>query len=139
MSMPSEQNYGNVPPTTPGGSTTGNKMADVASQLKAKASDLGHSVSESIEGSRKTAAGGLESAASSLHQRADQLPGGQGVASFAHKAADKLTTTANYIRDHDVDAVVEDVKALLKAHPGPALFGATVIGFLLGRSFTSRD
>ena len=137
--MSSEQNFGGPAPTpTVGGSTT-NKMSDVASQLKQKATDLGHSVSDTIDGSRKTAAGGLESAATGLHERAERLPGGEGVATFAHKAADKLASTANYIRDHDVDAVVKDVKTLVKDHPGPALFGVAVIGFLLGRSFSSRD
>ena len=137
--MSSDQTYGSLPPTSAGSGSTANKISDAASQLKAKAADLGRSVSDTIDGSRKTAAGGLASAATNLHEHAEQLPGGAGVATFAHKAADKLTSTANYIRDHDLDAVVKDVKTLVKNNPGPALFGVAAIGFLLGRSFSNRD
>ena len=120
-------------------STAGGQLNDVASQAKDKLSDLGRSAADKIDGNRETAAGGLETAASTLHQQADSLPGGEKVASVAHSAADKLSATADYVREHDVTGMMGDVERLVKANPGPALVAAAVLGFLVARAFTSRD
>ncbi|MEJ0006260.1 MAG: hypothetical protein WDM77_07710 [Steroidobacteraceae bacterium] len=83
---------------------------------------------------------GIESAATSLHGRAEGLAGGgQRAANFAHGAADKLNVTAEYIRGHDVKAMFDDVSALVKRNPVPALVGAAVLGFVLAKALSSRD
>ena len=59
---------------------------------------------------------------------------------MAHAAAESLSTTATYVREHDVRKMMTDVEALVKNNPGPSLFAAAVIGFLAGRAFSSsRD
>ena len=137
--MPSDNFSGSGPLSPSGATSAANKVSDAASQIKSKAAELGHSAAAQIDSSRGAAAGGIASAAASLHGHADQLPGGERVASIAHSAADRLSSTADYIRGHDMDAMVNDIKALVKNNPGPALLGATAIGFLLGRAFSSRD
>jgi hypothetical protein len=88
---------------------------------------------------RETAVGSLETAASTLHEKAGSLPGGERVAGIAHSTADKLSATADYVREHDVNGMMADVERLVKINPGPALVAAAFLGFLVARAFSSRD
>jgi ElaB/YqjD/DUF883 family membrane-anchored ribosome-binding protein len=125
--------------TSSGESTIGEKVGQVTSQVKDKVSDFGKAAADKIDSNRESAASGLESAASALHDKAEDLPGGERVTSLAHSAADKLTATAGYVREHDVKAMLDDVGELVKKNPGPALLVAAAIGFLIGRAFSSDD
>jgi ElaB/YqjD/DUF883 family membrane-anchored ribosome-binding protein len=136
--MPTENtNYGNA--ASDAAAKVSDKVSDVASQAKTKVSDLGRTAADKIDQNRDAAAGGLESAASTLHDKAENLPGGQKVTSLAHTAADKLTSTADYVRQHDVSSMMADIERLVKNNPGPSLLAAAVIGFLIGRTFSSND
>jgi hypothetical protein len=66
--------------------------SDILSQVKSSAADLGHAAAEEIDSRRREAAAGIKSAAKSLHEKADDLPGGERVAEVAHGAADKLNS-----------------------------------------------
>lgn len=112
------------------------KVSDVASQVKRKVSDLGRTAVDKVDESRDAAASGLQSAASTLHQNAESLPGGAKVSNLAHTAADKLNSTAEYVREHDLNGMMADVEKLVKSNPGPSLLVAGVIGFLVGRAFS---
>lgn len=116
----------------------GEKFADASTQIKDKASELGRAAAAKIDGTRDATAGGLDSAADKLHANADSLPGGTKVSGAAHKVANSLSSTADYIRQHDVNGMLSDVYELVKKNPGPALLGAAALGFLVARSF-SRD
>jgi ElaB/YqjD/DUF883 family membrane-anchored ribosome-binding protein len=115
------------------------KVSEVTSKVKDKVSDLGQSAIKTIDDNRESAAGGLESTAHALHEKADILPGGEKVISLAHSTADKLNSTAEYVRQHDVQSMMTDVEQLVKKNPGPSLLAAAVIGFLVGRAFSSND
>jgi len=119
--------------------TFGDKIADSAEQVKDKAAELGKSAVNKIDESRDSAASGLQKAATAIHEKAEKLPGGEKVTSFAHAAADKLSCTADYVRTHDVNRMMADVGTLVKNNPGPCLLSAVAIGFLVGRAFSSRD
>jgi hypothetical protein len=113
---------------------------DIASQVKSTVADLGHKAAETIDAQRGAAASGIDSASANLHGRAEDIAaGGQRAASFAHGAADKLNLTADYIRGHDVHAMFEDVKTLVKKNPLPAMVGAAALGFILAKAFSNRD
>lgn len=120
-------------------SKVGDKISSMSSQAKDKASDLGRTAASKIDQNRDAAAGGLETAASTLHDKADSLPGGETVTNLAHSAADQLTATAEYVRQHDVNSMMSDVERLVKNNPGPSLLVAAVVGFLVGRTFSNRD
>ena len=120
-------------------STLGEKISSTATEVKDKMSDFGRTAVDKIDESRDTAAGGLEQAATALHGKAEGLPGGEKVTSLAHATADKLTSTADYVRDHDVNQMMADVETLFKNNPGRSLLAAAVIGFLVGRAFRSKD
>ena len=118
---------------------------DLADNAKAAARDLTQRVRDTasdaaaaIGDSRSTAAQGLDTAASALHERADNLPGGDTVRNFARSTADRLSSSADYMRSHDAGRMASDAESFVKSNPGPALVIAAAFGFLLGRAF-SRD
>ena len=120
-------------------STLGEKISDTATQVKDKVSDLGHTAADKIDENRDAAAGGLEKAASALHEKAASLPGGEKVSSLAHATAEKLSSTADYVRGHDVKRMMGDVETLVKNNPGPSLLAAVAVGFLVARAFARND
>ncbi|MEO8369076.1 MAG: hypothetical protein ABI806_07755 [Candidatus Solibacter sp.] len=110
---------------------------DVATQVKDKVANVGRAAAEKIDANLQSAASGLGNAASSLHENADSLPGGEKVSEMAHAAADKLGATADYVREHDVSGMAADLERLVRNNPAPALLSAAVIGFLVGRAMSN--
>ena len=80
----------------------------------------------------------MNTAASALRDRAGDLPGGASVRNFAQSAADRLSSSAEYMRNHDARRMMADTQTFVKSYPGPALVVAAAFGFLLGRAL-SRD
>jgi len=113
--------------------------SDVLSEVKSAASDLGQAAADEIDRRRRAAAAGIKSAAKSLHEKADDLPGGERVADVAHGAANKLNATGNYIRRRNLTGMSRDVRTVVRDNPVPALIGAAALGFLLAKMFSSRD
>lgn len=105
---------------------------------KAKAAEMGQKVVDTIDENRGAAASGLESAANTLREKANTLPGGDKVASAARTTANAVGVAADYVRDNDLRAMMADVQQVVKNNPGPALLIAGALGFLIARSF-SRD
>jgi ElaB/YqjD/DUF883 family membrane-anchored ribosome-binding protein len=124
-------------PMTSDHSTLGERLSDTAGQVRDKVSDLGRTAADKIDENRGAAASGLQKAASALHNTAGSLPGGEKVSGMAHAAAETLSSTAGYVRSHDVNRMMADVETLVKNNPGPSLLAAAVIGFLAGRAFSN--
>ncbi len=127
------------------GDSTGDDVNSLMSDLSQRARNAGASVRDAandaaaaVDDGRSTAADGLDTAASALQDRADDLPGGESVRQFARTTADRLSTTADYVRSHDTGRMMADVGTFVKGNPGPALAVAAAFGFLLGRAL-SRD
>jgi ElaB/YqjD/DUF883 family membrane-anchored ribosome-binding protein len=115
-------------------SRVGDRVSDAASRAKDKAAEMGSKAAEAIESKRVAAASNLESASRTLHEKADRLPGGASVSRFAHRTADKVGSTASYLRDHEMKDMLSDVEGWVKSHPAQALVGAAVVGFFAGRA-----
>ena len=115
--------------------TVKEKVSDAATTAKQRVSDAGRQATDKIDEKRAPAADALESAASTIHQRAEDLPCGETVKGVAHSAAAKLESTAGYIREHDVRAMVSDMENVVRRNPGPSLLIAATVGFLIGRAF----
>jgi ElaB/YqjD/DUF883 family membrane-anchored ribosome-binding protein len=111
------------------------RVTDAATAAKQKLSDVGRQATDKIDEKREPAADALQSTASSIHEKAEDLPGGESLKSVAHSAAEKLESTAGYIRAHDVKAMLSDTEEIVKRNPGPSLLIAATIGFLIGRAF----
>jgi ElaB/YqjD/DUF883 family membrane-anchored ribosome-binding protein len=106
---------------------------------KSTVADLGRTVVDKADENREAAARGLQTAASTLHQQADSLPVGEKLTGLAHSTADTLTSTADYVRGHDVNGMMIDLERLVKNNPGPSLLAAAAIGFLVARTFSSGN
>jgi len=111
---------------------------NAATSMTDAARDAARSAAATIDESRSTAADGLDAAASALHDRAADLPGGESVRNAARATADRLGNSAEYVRTHDARSMMADIESLVKSRPGPALAVAAAFGFLLGRAL-SRD
>ena len=109
-----------------------------ANDLKQSMSDMARTATQTVDDGRQTAAERLGTAASAVRDRADQLPGGPKVQQFANGVAERLSTTADYMRSHDAKRMLGDVERVVKSNPGPSLVIAAVFGFVLGRALT-RD
>jgi len=51
-----------------------------------------------------------------------------------HITADKIQVAAEYLREHDTRAMVEDLEGIVRRHLGAALAAAAVVGFVAGRA-----
>jgi ElaB/YqjD/DUF883 family membrane-anchored ribosome-binding protein len=120
-------------------SAAGEHISNLASDARDKVSDLGRTAVGKVDDNRETAASGLQTAAATLHEKAEALPGGPNVSRVAHATADKLSATADYVRQNDVNTMMADLERLVKNNPGPSLLAAAIVGYLAGRTFTSRD
>ena len=100
--------------------------------------DMARAATQTVDDARQTAAERLGSAASAVGDRADQLPGGPKIQRFAQAAAERLSTTADYVRSHDAKRMLADVERVVKNHPGPSLMIAAAFGVVIGRALT-RD
>jgi ElaB/YqjD/DUF883 family membrane-anchored ribosome-binding protein len=120
-----------------GGTGTAARMKqtvmDTASQATGKISELGRKAVSQIDSTREPIANTLDKSASTLHET------GENAARAAHATADKLESTARYVRQNDLQSMFDDIKDLAKRYPGPCLAAAVGIGFLLGRMFHDED
>jgi len=119
------------------------QVTDRAREMKDNAKesmkDAGRKAADKIDAEREPAARGLENAASAIHQKADSLPGGEKVASIAHSAANKMQSTADYVRMHDMNDMMHDAEDFVRRYPAQMLGVAAVLGFLIGRAFRDED
>ena len=103
-----------------------------AGTLKSKVQDVGARAAQRADQARVGAAAGLESVASTLHEKSES------VASAGHNAANAVAYGAEYLRDNDVETMMSDLMQVIRRNPGPSLLGAAALGFILGRAL-SRD
>jgi ElaB/YqjD/DUF883 family membrane-anchored ribosome-binding protein len=114
------------------------RAANRANDMKESMSGMARTAAQTVDEGRQAAASRLGDAASAVRDRADQLPGGPKVQQFAHAAAERLSTTADYVGSHDAKRMLADVERVVKNHPGPSLVLAAAFGFVIGRALT-RD
>lgn len=110
------------------------RISDMASKVKDKASQVADTVSEKLGQQRENAAEGLDRAASTIHDRAETVPGGPKVVKMTHSIADGMQSTASYLRNHDFQKMGKDAMDVCRRHPTQSLVAALAVGFLIGRS-----
>jgi ElaB/YqjD/DUF883 family membrane-anchored ribosome-binding protein len=123
-------------PTAADVRTAARDMTERVRNTAASMTDAAHNAAATFDDSRSTAADGLDAAASALHDRAADLPGGDTVRNVARATADRLGSSADYVRTHDAKRMMADVESFVKSNPGPALAIAASFGFLLGRALS---
>ncbi|MCU1242586.1 MAG: Late embryosis abundant protein [Candidatus Acidoferrum typicum] len=110
---------------------------DAGTEVKDKVSDLGRKAGEKLDQGRVRAADTVDSTAATLRDRADQLA--STTSNAVHNVTDKLQSAADYIRDNDARAMMEDVGDFMRRHPAQSLAAAAVVGFLAGRALKNAD
>jgi hypothetical protein len=108
------------------------EIAGKVSDAKEKVADFRRKAVDQIDSRREPVANTLDTTASALHQQ------GENAADVAH-ATNKLESTADYLREHDVKAIMGDVKDIAKRYPGQCLAAAVLVGFFVGRLFRNTD
>jgi ElaB/YqjD/DUF883 family membrane-anchored ribosome-binding protein len=109
----------------------GRVAADVKDTAKEKASQAGEKATEVVDQAREKTAEGAQSAADTIRE---QTAGKGGIQeTVGTKAADTMETTASYLREHDTQAMLNDLENYIREHPTQAVIGAVALGFVVGR------
>ena len=108
-----------------------------ATQVKEKVADLGRKAGDKIDEQRVRTADTFDNTASALHEGGDRFA--SSTSNAVHATADKIQTAADYLREHDARAMMNDFEGLVRRYPGQALAAAAVVGFLAGRALRSSD
>jgi hypothetical protein len=110
------------------------RISDMASKVNDKAGHFADTVSKNLSQQRGNAAEGLDRVASTIHDKAESVPGGPKVVKMTHSIADGMESTASYLRDHDFTKMGKDVMGICRRYPTQSLVAALAVGFLIGRS-----
>ena len=108
-------------------------VVDKVAEAKDNVVEYGRKAVDTIDAQRVPAANALDQTASALHEKSDKA------GAVAHRAADKIQATADYIREHDLKAITDDVGTLIRRYPAQSLAAAAVAGFLVARAFHRND
>jgi ElaB/YqjD/DUF883 family membrane-anchored ribosome-binding protein len=122
-------------------STAGDKLADVGSSVKERASGLKATLADALESGaeklRQQGAGGGQIAgaaatggsASMISEESNRL------AATTNQLAGGLQASADWLRDADLDGLKSGIERQVKEHPGRSLAVAVGLGYLLGKAF----
>src|SRR5262245_60764407 len=97
--------------------------SDAAARVSQTAKETSRRVVASVDAQRERAADMLDSAAASIHARANQ-DWSERVAGPAHQIGDGVKRTADYIREHQASEMVQSVGGAVRRHPGRAIVAA---------------
>ncbi len=120
-----------------GASNFGDRANDIADRANQKVNEAGRAAADAVGAQRDNAVSGLENAASTLRSTAERVP--EQVTNFAHAAADKLSSTADYVRNADMATMRTDVERVVRNNPGPSLLAAAVVGFMVARTMSRGE
>ena len=118
------------------GEAVSHAASAVGQAVTQKASDVGHTIGQKAEDATAAAGSGMQSLADKVRDNAPQ----QGtLGSASRTVASALDTAGHYVEDKNLSGMMEDVTALVKRNPIPALMIGLGIGFLLGRVLSSSS
>jgi hypothetical protein len=139
--------------STAGGDLSGaggiaDRAKDAAGGAKERLSDVGSTVRERAGQAKNSLADALEAGADRLRNRSgQQLAGTTGygdasvttdggrVAELGERVAGGLQSSANWLREADLDGLRQGVERQVKENPGRTLLIAVGLGYLLGKAF----
>jgi hypothetical protein len=135
--------------STGGDTSVGDRARDVASTAKDRVSEVGSTVRERAGQAKNSLADALEAGAERLRNRggSQQLAGSTGysdasvgsdggsVADLGQRVAGGLQTSADWLREADIDGLRQGVERQVKDNPGRTLLIAVGLGYLLGKAF----
>jgi ElaB/YqjD/DUF883 family membrane-anchored ribosome-binding protein len=113
-------------------STVREQVGEKASQVKTRLSGMAQSATDAVNSGRLSTANRLDNAASYMHEQTERIR------TAGHHAADRVSSTAAYVRSHDARDVAGDLQSMIRTYPGPAILAAAALGFLMGRALSRR-
>lgn len=121
-------------------STAGEKLADVGSSVKERASGLKATLADALEsGAEKLrqqgAGGGQIAGAAATGGSTGMIAEDNRLAQTTNQLAGGLQASADWLRDADLDGLKASVEKQVKEHPGRTLAVAVGVGYLLGKAF----
>ena len=141
---------GNEPGNKPGADTASagqgaaeqarQKAGEALDQAQQKAGQVAGQVQQQarprLEGQKEHAAHQVSAAAQALRQTGQQMrEQGQGnVGQYADRGAEQIERLSGYLRDHDLDELINDAEQLARRQPALFLAGTFALG-LLGARF----
>jgi hypothetical protein len=119
--------------TAPGGKLgkAKEKIGERAGELK---SSLADKLEQGAEKLRQRAHGGAQYAGATADASVSVAEDDK-IAKVADKVAGGMQTTANWVRNADLESVKGDVERQVKEHPARSLLVAVGLGYLLGKAF----
>jgi hypothetical protein len=119
--------------TTPGGKfgKTRDKIGERAGELK---SSLADKLEQGAEKLRQRAHGGAQYAGATAEGSVSVAEDDK-IAKVADKVAGGMQSTANWVRNADMESVKGDIQRQVKEHPARSLIVAVGLGYLLGKAF----
>ncbi|MBB3585816.1 hypothetical protein [Sphingomonas sp. BK481] len=119
--------------------TTGTKATEAKQVIKDNASKYGQQAADKArlfaEDGKARAGTALEQVAQLLTDAAAQVDDKLGAqyGGYARSAADSVSGFAEQVRAKDIDALVDDVTALVRKSPAVAVGAAAALGFVIAR------
>ncbi|GAB4423408.1 MAG: hypothetical protein OHK0015_00970 [Chloroflexi bacterium OHK40] len=110
------------------------RAVEKAEELKDRASQAGQQAYERIDSAMTATGERMTDLAETVRQKA---PGGQ-AGEVAHNAARVLEQSGTYLQRADPGKVRNDLERVIRDHPIEALAIGLGVGFLLGKSMSSR-
>ncbi|MFN2565713.1 MAG: hypothetical protein ABR499_12010 [Gemmatimonadaceae bacterium] len=126
------------------------RAKNVAGQAQERLSDVGSTVRDRAGNVKNTLADALEAGAERLRSRGGQqqlagttgsvegstsIDGGGRVAEIGNRVAGGLQTSADWLREADLDGLRQGVERQVRENPGRTLLIAVGLGYLLGKAF----
>ncbi len=144
------EHYPGTTPVESGSDSRGEQVArqqgqQFAQQARQQASDLanrgGEQLKSQLANQKHEAAQRMSPVQTALRETGQQLrKQGQGpVAEYADKAADQVERFSGYLRENDVDSLLNDARGFARRNPAVFLGSAAALGFLATRFLKSSS
>jgi ElaB/YqjD/DUF883 family membrane-anchored ribosome-binding protein len=111
------------------------RTQDAASTAAQKAQDLASSAAGRAEDAMSNVGSKISSLAGSLRETA---PHEGPLGSAASRVADQLEAGGQYLQEHGIEDMAQDLMSLVRRYPMQSLLVGFGVGFLVGQSFSRR-
>ena len=118
------------------GQAVSHKAGEVASAVGHKASDAAHAVGQRAEDATSAVGHGMQTAADKVRE---YTPDSGMLGSASRGVAGALDSAGKYVEDKNLSGMMDDMTNLIKRNPIPALLLGLGVGFLIGRTLSSRS
>lgn len=114
-------------------STIQDKAGQAAETAKEKVGQITDQATTKVDAGMDKAAGGLQTLAETIRDKAPADGQGGGVGAVVATTADKLESASQYLRDKDTDQLMTELEGLVRRKPVESMVAAAAVGFVLSK------